>query len=252
VDGAGANTKNSPICVDGGTTLTRRLANFNSLVSFEIAVTVRCTSRLCVPEERSVTSGLYGDPLDRFTLVSFVRGPGQRTPVHDHLMWGLVGMLRGVEEAVPYNCQSGRAALTAGEATCLRPGMVQAVSPHLGDIHTVANALPDRPSISIHLYGGNIGTVRRHGFDLTTGAATAPWQSHPEANGRDRSDFPRSYRRDRAGFCLAAGLNAGYVIVEVAFGFATGSLALLADAAHNLTDVAGLMLAWGAAMLAQC
>jgi cobalt-zinc-cadmium efflux system protein len=52
-------------------------------------------------------------------------------------------------------------------------------------------------------------------------------------------------------FAWAAGLNAGYVIVEVAFGFATGSLALLADAAHNLTDVAGLMLAWGAAMLAQ-
>ncbi len=49
----------------------------------------------------------------------------------------------------------------------------------------------------------------------------------------------------------AAGLNAVYVIVEVSFGFSTGSLALLADAAHNLTDVAGLLLAWGAAMLAQ-
>ena len=50
--------------------------------------------------------------------------------------------------------------------------MVQAVSPHLGDIHTVATRLPDRPSISIHLYGGNIGTVRRHGFDPATGAAS--------------------------------------------------------------------------------
>jgi predicted metal-dependent enzyme (double-stranded beta helix superfamily) len=50
--------------------------------------------------------------------------------------------------------------------------MVDAVSPHLGDIHTVANAVPDRPSISIHLYGGNIGTVRRHGFDPATGAAS--------------------------------------------------------------------------------
>ena len=52
-------------------------------------------------------------------------------------------------------------------------------------------------------------------------------------------------------FGWAAGLNAGYVIVEVAFGFSTGSLALLADAAHNLTDVAGLMIAWGAAALAR-
>ena len=113
---------------------------------------------------------LYGDPLDRFTLVSFVWGPG-KTPVHDHLMWGLIGMLRGTEEAVPYTCQpEGR--LVAGEPAWLRPGMVDAVSPHLGDIHTVANAVPDRPSISIHLYGGNIGTVRRHGFDPATGAAS--------------------------------------------------------------------------------
>jgi predicted metal-dependent enzyme (double-stranded beta helix superfamily) len=115
---------------------------------------------------------LYGDPLDRFTLVSFVWGPGQRTPVHDHQMWGLVGMLRGLEEAVPYTWQAGGTALIAGAPSFLRPGMVEPVSPHLGDIHTVANALPDRPSISIHLYGGNIGTVRRHRFHPTTGAAT--------------------------------------------------------------------------------
>ena len=51
---------------------------------------------------------LYGDPLERFTLVSFVWGPGQRTPVHDHLMWGLVGMLRGREQAVPYTRQADR------------------------------------------------------------------------------------------------------------------------------------------------
>jgi predicted metal-dependent enzyme (double-stranded beta helix superfamily) len=73
---------------------------------------------------------------------------------------------------VPYTCQPDGPGLVAGEPSRLRPGMVQAVSPHLGDIHTVANALPDRPSISIHLYGGNIGTVRRHGFEPTTGVAT--------------------------------------------------------------------------------
>jgi cobalt-zinc-cadmium efflux system protein len=44
-------------------------------------------------------------------------------------------------------------------------------------------------------------------------------------------------------FALAVILNAGYVLVEAGFGFVTGSLALLADAAHNLTDVAGLLLA---------
>ncbi|NNU81680.1 cation transporter [Halovulum dunhuangense] len=52
-------------------------------------------------------------------------------------------------------------------------------------------------------------------------------------------------------FRWAVGLNTAYVIVEAAAGFLTGSLALLADAAHNLTDVAGLLIAWGAAVLAK-
>lgn len=47
-------------------------------------------------------------------------------------------------------------------------------------------------------------------------------------------------------FRWAVWLNTGFVIVEGAAGFLTGSLALLADAAHNLTDVAGLLIAWGA------
>ncbi|MFN6976725.1 MAG: cation diffusion facilitator family transporter [Gemmobacter sp.] len=52
-------------------------------------------------------------------------------------------------------------------------------------------------------------------------------------------------------FRWAVGLNVGYVLIEAAAGFLTGSLALLADAAHNLADVAGLLIAWGAAVLAR-
>lgn len=51
-------------------------------------------------------------------------------------------------------------------------------------------------------------------------------------------------------FRWAVTLNAGYVVIELIAGLATGSLSLLADAAHNLTDVAGLLIAWGAAVLA--
>jgi len=47
-------------------------------------------------------------------------------------------------------------------------------------------------------------------------------------------------------FLWAVVLNTGYVLVEALFGFWVGSLALLADAAHNLTDVFGLLIAWGA------
>lgn len=46
-------------------------------------------------------------------------------------------------------------------------------------------------------------------------------------------------------------LNIGFVIVEFTYGFLTHSTALLADAGHNLSDVAGLLIAWGAALLAK-
>ncbi|BAU63469.1 cation diffusion facilitator family transporter [Stanieria sp. NIES-3757] len=52
-------------------------------------------------------------------------------------------------------------------------------------------------------------------------------------------------------FALATSLNIGFVVVEALFGFFTSSLALLADAGHNLSDVLGLLLAWGASWLAQ-
>lgn len=53
----------------------------------------------------------------------------------------------------------------------------------------------------------------------------------------------RSYR-------IGIALNLGLVVFEAALGIAAGSLALVADAGHNLTDVLGLILAWGAARLA--
>ena len=57
-------------------------------------------------------------------------------------------------------------------------------------------------------------------------------------------------RYDRA-FALGIGLNLVYVAAETVFGLLAGSLALLADAGHNLSDVLGLALAWGAAWLAR-
>ena len=52
-------------------------------------------------------------------------------------------------------------------------------------------------------------------------------------------------------FLWAAALNAAYVVFEALFGYWIGSLALLADAAHNLTDVGGLLIAWGAVVIGQ-
>src|SRR2546427_7638437 len=57
---------------------------------------------------------------------------------------------------------------------------------------------------------------------------------------------PATY--DRA-FAVGLGLNVAFVVVEVVFGILAGSLALVADAGHNLSDVLCLILAWGAVIL---
>ncbi len=58
---------------------------------------------------------------------------------------------------------------------------------------------------------------------------------------------PASFSR---AFAIGIALNIAFVATEAFYGWRVGSLALLADAGHNLSDVAGLMLAWGAALAA--
>ena len=107
---------------------------------------------------------LHADPAGRFSVVSFVWGPGQGTPIHDHTVWGLIGMLRGAEEGQRYARDAQGRWLPDGPAQVLRPGQVEAVSPSIGDVHRVRNLLPDQVSISIHVYGADIGKLQRHVF----------------------------------------------------------------------------------------
>ncbi len=62
------------------------------------------------------------------------------------------------------------------------------------------------------------------------------------------SHEPSHYGR---AFALGLILNAGFVLIEAYYGWRTQSLALLADAGHNLSDVAGLVLAWAALAASQ-
>jgi cobalt-zinc-cadmium efflux system protein len=52
-------------------------------------------------------------------------------------------------------------------------------------------------------------------------------------------------------FAIGIGLNTAFVIVEAIFGFASNSMALVADAGHNLSDVLGLVVAWVAVILSK-
>ena len=109
---------------------------------------------------------LYTDVRQRFSVVSFVWGPGQQTPIHDHTVWGLIGVLRGAELAAPYARNDDGTLRQTGAEVRLEAGDVEAVSPTIGDIHRVRNAYDDRVSISIHVYGANIGAVRRFVYGL--------------------------------------------------------------------------------------
>lgn len=128
---------------------------------------------------------LHADSAQRFSVVSFVWGPGQRTPIHDHTVWGLIGMLRGAEHAQSYAPAAG-GLQKIGQPVRLAPGMVDAVSPNgagLHDVHQVSNAYDDRVSISIHVYGANIGAVRRSTYQ-------PDGQSKPFISGYSNSTLP--------------------------------------------------------------
>lgn len=113
---------------------------------------------------------LHADPQDRFSVVSFVWGPGQKTPIHNHTVWALIGMLRGSERAENFSLGEDGAEMRALGVDVLEPGVVESLSPSTGDIHRVSNMYDDRVSISIHVYGGNIGRISRHVFDPVTSA----------------------------------------------------------------------------------
>ena len=75
-------------------------------------------------------------------------------------------------------------------------------------------------------------------------------QTHAHNHTHTHPEGKEPARFDRA-FAIGVTLNAGFVLIEWAFGVLANSLALIADASHNLGDVLGLLLAWGAAALAR-
>lgn len=68
-------------------------------------------------------------------------------------------------------------------------------------------------------------------------------------SGHDHASHGHAPKDFGFAFALGTALNAGFVLIEVVYGFLANSMALLADAGHNLSDVAGLLMAWGASTL---
>lgn len=115
---------------------------------------------------------LYGDPRNRFSILSYVWRPGQGTPIHNHTVWGVIGVLRGTEQSQRYERSPEGPMVALGGPDVFHAGDVTAVSPTIGDIHAVHNPSKDTTAISIHLYGANIGIIERDAFAASDGHIT--------------------------------------------------------------------------------
>jgi cobalt-zinc-cadmium efflux system protein len=72
--------------------------------------------------------------------------------------------------------------------------------------------------------------------------------SHSHDHGHGHAHAPADYGR---AFAIGIALNLAFVVTETVFGFIANSMALLADAGHNLSDVLGLVVAWAGAVMAR-
>ncbi len=116
---------------------------------------------------------LYRPEDEAFSVIAFVWGPGQTSPVHDHLTWGLVGMYEGAIAEKRFRRVDDRsdpdsAVLVEIETVNATAGDITYVYPDEADIHQVFNPFDD-VAISIHVYGTDIGKQTRHVYDVKTG-----------------------------------------------------------------------------------
>ena len=102
------------------------------------------------------------------SLFSLVVPPGERTPIHDHLAWGLIGIYRGNQNEEIYRPGDGSIELVRNRP--LDPGDHYVLLPPLDDVHCVRTT-SDVTSVSIHLLANDTGCVARHTYDEQTGAA---------------------------------------------------------------------------------
>ena len=102
------------------------------------------------------------------SLFTLVVPPGSRTPVHDHLAWGLVGLYRGEQDEEFYEPADGRLELLRRRP--LLAGEHYAILPPRDDVHCVRTT-SEVTSVSLHLLGNDTGCVLRHVYDEQTGEA---------------------------------------------------------------------------------
>jgi 3-mercaptopropionate dioxygenase len=136
-----------------------------------IASAVRDPYWLAAPFRRVQGRGVYyllwRDAETDVSLLAMVLGPGEETPIHDHLTWGVVGVYEGTQRETRFV----RRGDSLQETTSLRrqPGSITHLLPPDDDIHFVRNE-STAPAVSVFVMGSNIGCRPRHQYDRAGGS----------------------------------------------------------------------------------
>lgn len=133
------------------------------------------------PKEKAGVAAGYGQYClyrrgTELSVIAFCWGPGRGTPIHDHLSWGVLGFIDGSEKETRYrrlddgtNAEFARLEEIGVHRT--EKGQTSHIITPSRDVHKVENP-GDSPSVSIHVYGCDMGQQRRRRYDLESGAIT--------------------------------------------------------------------------------
>ncbi len=106
-------------------------------------------------------------------VTSVIWGPGSHIGPHDHHTWGMIGVLNnGIQETrferVDDHRSADRARLVKDRTYAMRSGQISLLVPETDEIHQLDN-FSDRPTVEIHVYGGELGEIERCQYSLETG-----------------------------------------------------------------------------------
>lgn len=112
---------------------------------------------------------LYLSPASDLSIVLDIFMAGQAAVTHNHLSWGVFTCLEGTELERYYDAPADLSSAPVEKGSRLRPpGIVTLAAPEINAFHQVECAEGDR-SVSLHLYGSDIGRIERHQWDGTEG-----------------------------------------------------------------------------------
>jgi predicted metal-dependent enzyme (double-stranded beta helix superfamily) len=132
-------------------------------------------SEAFVPRSDRFANNLVYRPKDKvFSVMGGNWLPGQTTPIHDHLTWAVVGVYEGEEKESIYKrtddgSDPAKAKLELVSERVNEKGHVTTLGKT--GIHRISNTT-NTPSLSIHMYGTDIGTQERHSYDPVSGQVT--------------------------------------------------------------------------------